>query len=202
MHLRGDLVASISVSGDQRWRVSGWMLENCCYNPLHSEARYTSRIEPPQQEKDSSASSWLPPPKLIATFPIRGFCYLVECDSEILVAVSISTRPSQFSVCPCDIHYIGGNALFLHGRGTLSVHSKALQTIYFAIPPKHCQPHAHKSLYHHLPSHHLLLLSPPVPVGTRNKGQIIGQGERKTRWRVKGKFRLGVSVTCHTLSLF
>lgn len=97
MHLRGDLVASISVSGDQRWRVSGWMLENCCYNPLHSEARYTSRIEPPQQEKDSSASSWLPPPKLIATFPIRGFCYLVECDSEILVAVSISTRPSQFS---------------------------------------------------------------------------------------------------------
>lgn len=63
----------------------------------NSEARYTSRIEPPQQEKDSSASSWLPPPKLIATFPIRGFCYLVECDSEILVAVSISTRPSQFS---------------------------------------------------------------------------------------------------------
>lgn len=63
-------------------------------------AQHVFQAEPPQQEMDSSgsSSSLLRPPKLIATFSVNAYCYLVECGSEILVAASSRGQPSQFLV--------------------------------------------------------------------------------------------------------
>ncbi|KAL6838246.1 hypothetical protein ACP4OV_031918 [Aristida adscensionis] len=153
---------------------------------------------------------------------------LLECDSEILVAASSRKNTSHFSVYRLadlivgrivPVTSVGGNALFLYNR-TLSVNSKALPNIvgdtiiYFDS----------KELYlaqYHLSSGTLSQAADGRPRNNFvpspctiiyhiftcccraqwNKGQIIGQGKRKTSWPAKGKWRDGAKILGLRLSV-
>ncbi|TVU05113.1 hypothetical protein EJB05_48264, partial [Eragrostis curvula] len=142
--------AAFATSGDQRWRVSSWSV-NQIFRPLafqgklyffrQSSSPYSGpevlEINPLQRE---ATDLILLPPKLIAQSPASSVDFLhhlVECNSEILVVTSDFAPDTKISVYRladlaleriAPLTSIGGNSLFV-GWNSLCVSSKAFPAV-------------------------------------------------------------------------
>ncbi|TVU01499.1 hypothetical protein EJB05_53039, partial [Eragrostis curvula] len=140
--------AAFATSGDQRWRVSSWSV-NQIFRPLpfqgklylfrQSSSPYSGpevlEISPPQQE---GTDLILLPPKSIAQSPASSDNFLhrlVECDSEILMVTSDFAPDKKVSVYRladlaleriAPLTSIGGNSLFVV---SVCVSSKAFPAV-------------------------------------------------------------------------
>ncbi|CAM0903516.1 unnamed protein product [Alopecurus aequalis] len=208
-----------------------YMMDNPTLDTSHPGDTQIFQIDPPQHVGMSSGSSSMPSQKLIATcragkMPVPQ--YLAECDSEILV---IGYRDGFFRhplvyrlsdlildrVVP--VTSVGGNVLFIDER-ILSVSCKAVPNIVgdsiIAVHPTElylaqCQlssctwspaadgciakcdvPMPYSLIYH---------IFTCCQRASWNKGTITYQYKNQNNWKVKRKWRQGVSLTCNTLIL-
>ncbi|KAF7011305.1 hypothetical protein CFC21_025630 [Triticum aestivum] len=171
---------------------------------------------------------YLPAPKLIATClagkPQKPYYYLAECDSEILVigrylSGSLDVEVYRLSDIILDriapVTSIGGNALFVEER-VLSVSSRVHPTIVGdSVVHLHNKEiylgHYHLATGTWLPTADgCVIRGVPSPCSliyhiftccyrpTWNKGGLLYQGNVQPSWKVKRKWREGVSMIWNT----
>ncbi|KAF8762974.1 hypothetical protein HU200_008821 [Digitaria exilis] len=153
--------------------------------------------------------------------------YLVECGSEILVVATRFGNPRKFSVHRLAHLMLGknnvlmtcidGDALFLGGRN-LSVSSKAFPTIvggtivfYYGKEHYFAQYHLSSGTFspassdgyiseYACPCSMIYYIYTCCYRQQWNKGQLCFQG-KMNKWRVKGKWRMGVSLASYAMIL-
>ncbi|KAM0848077.1 hypothetical protein ACQ4PT_054627 [Festuca glaucescens] len=208
-----------------------YMMDNPTLGTSHPGDTQIFQINPPKHEGTGSASSSMPSQKLIATCPAGKMPvpqYLAECDSEVLVigySDGFFTHPLVYRLSDLILNRvvpvttIGGNVLFIDER-ILSVSCKTVPNIagdtVVAVHPTDLYL-AQRNFNSHtwLPAADGCIAERDVSMPYSliyhiftccqrafwNKGTISYQHKNQNNWKVKRKWRQGVSLTCNTLIL-
>ncbi|KAF7023406.1 LOW QUALITY PROTEIN: hypothetical protein CFC21_035919 [Triticum aestivum] len=219
-------ILAFATTRDHQWNVASWVLppigrlissQGKLYM-MDTSTFYTSgsgdtqifQINPPQHEEMGSGSSSMPSKKLIATCwagKMPAPQYLAECDSEVLVigySDGFFTHPlvyrlSDLILRAVPVTSIGDNVLFIDERilSELYLAERHLNSDTWLQAADGRIANCHLSrpyslIYHIFTCCHR---------ASWNKGTILYQFKNQNNWKVKRKWRQGVSLNCNTTSI-